>query len=125
MNPNKSILIVDDEVDICSMMAFMFETEGYQVAIAHNAREAFTLVQQQSFDVVVSDIRMPFGGGIKLLKDIKGMNPTVPRVILSTGFSDVPTEEALKLGAEKILSKPIRLKDLLEEVEMIVYGKTA
>lgn len=125
MNPNKSILIVDDEVDICSMMSFMFETEGYHVAVAHNARDAITLAQQQSFDVVVSDIRMPFGGGIKLLKDIKAMNPTVPRVILITGFSDVPTEEALKLGAEKILSKPISLKDLLEEVEAIVYSKTA
>ena len=127
MNQSKgaNILIVDDEVDICSMISFMFETEGFTVSTAHNARDAFALIQKRSFDIVISDIRMPFGGGLKLLKDIKSFNPLLPRVILISGFSDLPIEEAHALGAEKILQKPIRLKDLLFEVQSIVLPKSA
>ena len=114
------ILIVDDEVDICDMMMFTFDTKGFETYTAHDAESAFEVIKKVAIDVVVSDIRMPKGGGMKLLADIKTYNPQTPKVFLITGFSDVTSEEAVKAGAEAVLSKPIKLKDLVEEVQRVL-----
>lgn len=110
------ILIVDDEVDICDMMMFTFDSKGFETYTAHDAEEAFTVVKDIDLDVVISDIRMPKGGGLKLLADIKGHNASKPKVFLITGYSDGSTSEAINAGAEAVLSKPIKLKDLVDKV---------
>ncbi len=114
------ILIVDDEVDICEMMSFTFDSHGFETLIAHDAAEAFELVKKENPDLVVSDIRMPKGGGMKLLEDIKKFNPEKPKVFLITGYSDNTREEAIAAGAEDVLSKPIKLQDLVERVSSAV-----
>ena len=111
-----TILIVDDEVDICDMMMFTFDSKGFRTFTAHDAEEAFNLVQNEEIDIVVSDIRMPKGGGLKLLTDIKSYNANKPKVFLITGYADGTTDEAMQAGAEAVLSKPIKLKDLVDEV---------
>ena len=111
------ILIVDDEVDICDMMMFTFDSKGFETFTANDAESAFEVVKKVPIDVVVSDIRMPKGGGMRLLSDIKSYNSTTPKVFLITGFSDITPEEAIKAGAEAVLSKPIKLKDLVEEIQ--------
>ena len=110
------ILIVDDEVDICDMMMFTFDSKGFKTFIAHDAEEAFKIVQEEDLDVVVSDVRMPKGGGMKLLADIKDKDPNKPKVFLITGYSDGSTDDAIQAGAEAVLAKPIKLIDLVEEV---------
>ncbi len=119
------ILIVDDEVDICEMMSFTFESHGFETLVATDAAEAFDLVKKQDPDLVVSDIRMPKGGGMKLLEDIKRHNPKRPLVFLITGYSDKTREEAIALGAEDVLSKPIRLQDLVEKIEKALKKKSS
>lgn len=118
------ILIVDDEVDICEMMSFTFESQGFETILANDAAEAFELVKSQDPDLVVSDIRMPKGGGMKLLEDIKRHNPKRPLVFLITGYSDKTREEAIAAGAEDVLSKPIKLQDLVERVSRALKGET-
>ena len=110
------ILIVDDEVDICDMMMFTFDSKGFETYTAYDAEEAFKIVKDVELDVVVSDVRMPKGGGMKLLSDIKNHNSSKPKVFLITGYSDGSTDEAIQAGAEAVLAKPIKLKDLVEEV---------
>lgn len=114
------ILIVDDEVDICDMMMFTFDSNGFETFTAHDAEEAFKIVKENELDIVVSDVRMPKGGGMKLLTDIKAYNSTKPRVFLITGYSDGSTDEAIQAGAEAVLSKPIKLKDLVDEVSKVL-----
>ena len=110
------ILIVDDEVDICEMMSFTFDSHGFETMVAHDAAEAFELVKSGDPDIVVSDIRMPKGGGMKLLQDIKEYNKEKPKVFLITGYSDNTFEEALASGAEDVLAKPIKLQELVDRV---------
>lgn len=110
------ILIVDDEVDICEMMSFTFESQGFETLVAYDAAGAMELVRSQDPDLVISDIRMPKGGGMKLLDDIKKFNPKRPLVFLITGYSDKTREEAIAAGAEDVLAKPIKLQDLVERV---------
>lgn len=110
------ILIVDDEVDICEMMSFTFDSHGFKTFVAYDAAQAFEIVKNEDLDLVVSDIRMPKGGGMKLLEDIKNHNSERPKVFLITGYSDNTREEAISAGAEDVLAKPIKLQELVDRV---------
>ena len=116
----KKILIVDDEVDICEMMSFTFDSHGFQTFTAHDAAEAFEIVKKKKPDLVVSDIRMPKGGGMKLLEDIKNFDANHPKVFLITGYSDNTREEAIAAGAEDVLAKPIKLQELVDRVTGVI-----
>ncbi|MGE0172275.1 MAG: response regulator [Oligoflexales bacterium] len=117
MSPAKpKILIVDDEVDICDMMSFTFQNYGYDSFVAYDTDEALKLISQQEFDVVLSDIRMPKGGGIRLLEEIKKKNTKLPKVFLMTGYSDSPVDEALTKGAEEVFAKPMKIKEIVDKL---------
>jgi DNA-binding response OmpR family regulator len=110
------ILIVDDEPDLTELLNFQLRYSGFEVATAGGGRAAFTLFQQGVFDLVVSDIRMPNGDGLELLRSIrKSERPGVP-VILMTGFADTDAKGAEALGATAFLNKPFHLEELLEVV---------
>jgi CheY-like chemotaxis protein len=108
----KTLLIVEDEVDLREPLVMEFESLGCRVFEANNGREAMSVLQREKVDAVISDIRMPGGDGIELLKNIKGLNYVFPVVMLITGFSDLTKEEAYHLGAEAILSKPFDLDEI-------------
>ena len=96
--PPATILIVDDEVDLCESMVFIFEDGGYKSYVAYNVKQAMEIVKNHNIDFVVSDIRMPRETGVDLLRQIKAYNPEKPKVILVTGYSDVSEEACLQEG---------------------------
>ncbi len=116
------VLIVDDEIDICEMMAFSFESQGFETLTAGDAAQALELVKSADPDLVISDIRMPRGGGMKLLEDIKALNKARPKVFLITGYSDRSRDEAIALGAEDVLPKPIKLQALIDKAREVLKG---
>lgn len=109
----KSILIVDDEQDIRSMLRLDFELEGGTVYECSSAAAALEFIQRNPVDVVVSDFRMPQMNGYELLVQIREKNKTIPKVILITGFAECTREEAVNAGATELLSKPIDIPHLL------------
>ncbi len=112
----KRILIVDDEEDLRELMRLGLEDEGASVIEAGGVDEAWTLVQANPVDIVVSDMRMPGGNGDVLLERLQsGVIQPLP-VVVVTGFSDVDSDRLKKLGARKILSKPFDLGRLVEAV---------
>jgi two-component system chemotaxis response regulator CheY len=120
---NKTLLIVDDEKDLREPLALEFESLGCQVFQARNGKEAFDIVLREKIDAVISDIRMPGGDGIELLKKIKAQNPIFPVVMLITGFTDLSHEEAYHLGAEAVLAKPFDLDAVDAAVVRILTPK--
>src|SRR5665647_59379 len=110
----KTILVVDDEVDLRDIVASEFEYMGAVVHQAENIAVAQKLLNAQNVDLVVSDIRMPGGTGIDLLAFIKNRDVFDPPIILITGFADITTEEAFNKGAEALLNKPFKLDDLIK-----------
>lgn len=112
----KTLLIVEDEVDLREPLVSEFEHLGCKVFQASNGVKAFEIVSQESVDLVISDIRMPGGDGIELLKKIRERTQDVPVVMLITGFSDISLEESYELGAEAVLSKPFDLDEIEETV---------
>jgi two-component system response regulator HydG len=101
------ILVVDDDISHCTILQALLRGWGYQVALAHNGRQALEQIHQQVFDLVLCDIRMAEMDGIATLKEIKAYNPAIP-VLIMTAFSSVDTAvEAIKSGALDYLIKPL------------------
>ncbi|MEC7277837.1 MAG: response regulator [Bdellovibrionota bacterium] len=115
MSTEKVILCVDDEADILELFRDEFVDNGFKVLEASNGADAFELFQTSNVDCIVSDIRMPGGDGVSLVKNVKEKGTDIP-IFLVTGFSDYTAEDLSGLGVNAVIFKPF---DLEEVVEMI------
>jgi DNA-binding response OmpR family regulator len=120
MFKGKIVLVVDDESDLREILCDEFAYEGAQVMEASNGREALELAQQHSFDIILSDIRMPGGDGVTLTRELRLRHPSHPVVILITGFADLRSDDAFALGADGYLTKPFRLEELKSNVSRLL-----
>ncbi len=115
----KKILVVDDERSIRLTLYEALTGKGYEVVLAENGRAALGVIEQNSPDLVIADIKMPQMDGIRLLARIKAMEPQLP-VIIITGFAAVDTAvEAMKLGAFDYLLKPFPVEVIEEAVARV------
>lgn len=114
---DKSVLVVDDEAELRRAMIFDLKRRGCIIFEAQNGTEAIQIVKSTRIDIVVSDVRMPNGDGIDLLKQIRAIDPNIPIVLLATGFADLSEPEALKLGAYALIEKPINRQKMLGLLE--------
>ncbi len=116
---NKTILIVDDEKDLCTILADSFSQDGDRVLTAHNGNRALQLTRTERPDLVLLDIRMPGMDGIEALKKLKSVEEEIP-VIMFTAHGTLETaRQAMKLGAYDYVTKPVDLfllKSLVKEV---------
>lgn len=121
--PQPLVLIVDDEPELCDLVSMQLEIWGYRVLTAEDGRSAFTLFEQNAPALVISDLRMPNGGGVELLERIRTSQRPATPVILMSGFSDDDTTMA-ELGATAFLSKPFRLDTLKQTIVACISSAT-
>jgi DNA-binding NtrC family response regulator len=114
------ILVVDDEVPIREMIKKgLSQMGGFNVETAHNGLEAIERIEKDIFDLVLTDLKMPEMDGLELLKNIKGIRPEV-MVILMTAYGSIETAvEAMKMGANDYITKPINFDDLLLHISKV------
>ena len=118
------ILIVDDEEEICSVLARRFFKEGYICVTATNGKEALNHLYKESFSLIITDIKMPEIDGMEFLKDVRAVNPNV-RVIMVTAFPEVDrVVEAMRLGACDFILKPIDLDIVVLSVKKALENKS-
>ncbi|MCM2357598.1 MAG: sigma-54 dependent transcriptional regulator [Geobacteraceae bacterium] len=111
------VLIIDDEVDVCTFFRRLLTRKGYAVTTAANEPEALRAVEEQSFNVAMVDLKLPDTDGLTLLQMIKARQPAC-EVILMTGYSTIKTAViAMQLGAYEYLEKPF---DNIAEIEALV-----
>ncbi len=113
----KKLLIVDDEPDLREMISFEFDLLNFEVKEASSGSEAIDLLKEDgaTFDAIISDIRMPNGDGLSLLKYLSSQKNRCPLVFIS-GFADLGPEEAYSFGAQSIFSKPFDLQNLVNAI---------
>lgn len=101
------ILLVEDE-EICRhTVCVVLENQGASVAVAENAEDAVGMIRSNDFELIISDVRLPGMDGIALLETIRKINANLP-VIIMTGYSSIGSAvDALKLGAQDYLVKPL------------------
>lgn len=116
----KTILVVDDEVDLCEILQFDLEDTGYQTFSANHALQALEILQNHHIDLILSDIRMPGGDGVFLLDTVRQRDYQHPPMIFISGFADISVEEAYHKGVTAIFSKPLCSEQLLQHVEFVL-----
>jgi DNA-binding NtrC family response regulator len=111
------ILLVDDNADVLSFMCDALQGRGYDLKVIQNSAEALLALQQQSFDLIITDIVMPKVHGLEILQAAKRQNPSVS-VVFVTGH---PHRDILREGFEKgafsVLEKPFPVSELIATVE--------
>ena len=116
MKRQQSILVVDDDREILSMLNRILELEGYSVDIAADGRTALTLLEERRPDLVILDIVMPEFDGFQVL-DLIRQRSNVP-VIMLTARKEVTTlHAAVALGADDYVRKPFGTRELLARIQ--------
>ena len=111
-----NVLLIDDEEQFLKVLGERLETRGLQVNTVTSGEDALTLIDDKNYDAIILDLAMPGIDGIETLKLLKEKNPDL-EIIMLTGHATVQKGiEAMKLGAEDFLEKPVELSVLLERI---------
>ena len=106
------ILIVEDEADYAELMAMVLEAPGRAIQTASDGEEAWRLLQRESFQLVLTDLRLPGISGMELLARLRAQRPDL-RALFTSGYDD---ERAGIEGTDGLLPKPASLMELLRAV---------
>ncbi|NAS12648.1 sigma-54-dependent transcriptional regulator [Poritiphilus flavus] len=112
-----NILIIEDDAAFCQMLQRFLTKKGYEVQSSFTAPDAKEKYRTNTFDLVLTDLRLPDCNGIQLLADIKATSPQTA-VVLMTGYAEVGSAvEAMKQGAADYISKPFTPEEVVEVIE--------
>ncbi len=115
--PKGMILVVDDDPAVRSVVSRKMQSDGYECVVATDGRDAIEKANEQEFDIVLLDIKMPGPSGMEVLPQLVEKHPDVC-VVMITAIIDTQTAvEAMKLGAYDYVTKPFNLDDLGLRVE--------
>ncbi len=125
MVDTKKILVVDDDVDICTLLSRFLGKNGFEVEQAYSGKAAMALLNAGRFDLVLSDFRLGDMEGTEILTEIKKISPTIP-VIIITGYSDIRTAvNVIKSGAQDYVAKPIIPDEILHSIKKALQGPSS
>lgn len=110
------ILVVDDESHVRSMLGATLEHQGYEVLLADSGRQATEILEQETFDLVLTDIVMQDGNGLALLERIRGQHPGLPVVMVSAIHDISVAIDSMRRGAYDYLLKPFEREHLIATV---------
>lgn len=111
----KNILIVDDVIDLRIALRTLLEMSDFRVFEAEDGSKALELLERQSIDLIISDIRMPNCDGIDFFKRLDRSRIKIPFVFMS-GYSDITENEVKSMGAISLISKPFNIETILSTI---------
>ncbi len=117
------ILIVDDDPYFLRVLSRILSAENFQVKTAEGAAQAAEVLKENSFDVVISDLRLPDGDGLSILQQVRKGGREVPVVIL-TAYGEVDSYlEAMNAGVTEYLNKPVKSEELIAVVRNCLQAR--
>jgi len=112
----KKVLVIDDEQIVLDSVSQILIDENYEVDVSLSGREGLDWAIERPYDIILTDIRMPDIGGMRVLRDIKRVKSSLPVVII-TGYATTKSAvQAMKLGAAEYIEKPFEPEQLLDAV---------
>ena len=120
----KRILIIDDDPDLSGIIADMLEDHGYCTQWAGSSQQAFDMLEQQRFHVILLDINLPDGTGFELCSSLRQVSDT-PVIFASARTSESDRIQSFDIGGDDFLPKPYSMQELLSRVNALVrrvYG---
>lgn len=120
----KNILIIDDDEDLSYIISDMLESYGYHVTVAGDADEAFSVLSENNFQLILLDINLPDCSGFELCRELRRVS-TVPVIFASARTSETDRITGFDIGGDDYLPKPYSMKELLARVNALfrrTYG---
>jgi len=116
------ILIAEDEVLMLKALEFKLKKDGYQVDVASDGRQAMEKVKNGTYDLILTDIMMPFVGGMEILSYIKNdpIKKSTPVLLISAVGLENVVLEGFNLGADDFIYKPFNLNELSVRVKRYI-----
>ena len=115
-DPQKTILVIEDDQGVLAMIVKHLSHAGFQVMTAADGMEGLKKIKAGGYDLVITDIVMPFVSGTGVVTSLKELNPNIP-VIAITGYGPEPEAVAIEKKADLVLSKPMKMTKLKKHVE--------
>ena len=115
---SRKILVIDDNASQCKIIKKLFEAHGYSVVALDSPEEALYLLEWMDFDVIITDLRMPWMDGAEFCRQSRRSRPETLIYALSGYVHEFDRNDLLAAGFDGIFSKPIRidlLKDAIED----------
>lgn len=116
---NRSVLIIDDDIELCRLLKKCLETEGYGVDIVHNGIEGLKCINNKNYHLIILDVMMPEMDGISTLTKIRNIKNT-PVLMLTAKGDEMDKVIGLRSGADDYITKPFNLSELTARVQSLI-----
>lgn len=121
---NRKILIIDDDEDLSMIISDMLESKGFEVSCAVSSEEAFDVLSERSFDLILLDINLPDSDGFEICRQLREVS-NVPVIFASARTSETDRITGFDIGGDDYLPKPYSMKELLSRINALIrrtYG---
>lgn len=120
----ESILIVDDDINLCNFLSYELNELGYETSYLTDGENVAEFVKENKTDLVLLDLNMPGKNGFNVQKEINILPGFKPKIIVLTAHSDVKSAvESAKLGASDFLCKPYDFNELLSSIKKVTQKR--
>ncbi len=102
----KTILIIDDDVQILDLLKLFVESNDCNAVAESTAEKGLAMIRKQNFDIVLLDIILPDGCGLEVLRNIQKIAPSLPVIMITGGNDGIVAKECLDAGAVDYITKP-------------------
>jgi len=114
-----TILVVDDEIEILTLLQELLQRRGYSVTTAERGEVALTIAGHQSFDIILADLKMPGMDGFKFVERLRRVQPAAKLVVMS-GYGQQVQPALEEIGVENYIIKPIDFDTLLKKFDELL-----
>ena len=123
---NRKILIIDDDEDLSMIITDMLESKGFEVSYAASSEEAFDILSERSFDIILLDINLPDASGFEICRQLREVS-NVPVIFASARTSETDRITGFDIGGDDYLPHPYSMKELLSRINALIrrtYGSS-
>lgn len=117
LNKSKRILLAEDDVSVSEVLADLLKSNGYNVDIADNGVKVIKFIEQNNFDLLIIDKKMPEMDGLECVKKIRDTNKSIPIILASGSNVDSVNQEIESLGINKFIRKPYNFSEILAALQ--------
>ena len=122
MKTNRRILVVDDNIDYCEGIIDFLEMEGFDAKGVHDGFKALETIEEEEFDMVLMDVRMPGMDGVETFQKLKKISPNTPTILMTAFAVESRIKEALRSGVFGAFQKPVDNERLICSIKKSFFG---
>lgn len=118
------VLVVEDELMMLKALEFRLKKDGYETVTAQDGKVALEKINQENFDLIITDIMLPFATGLEIVNHVRSiLKKPVPIIILSAVGLEKTVLEAFELGADDFITKPFSPNELSVRVKKLLLRR--